>query len=267
MGYAPALTCAYGPQRSTAVRPRPARSSPSSSPTHRLPTCHRSWGKDDRFVGGACHDDPQLIKGVTVSDIRKFGWLSRDESPLHDIYGVSFIRDLSPHEALTRLGVDTDTIEEMTFDELDEYANESMLESDGDARYVGAVKVDDWTVLIEPSGWRVAAEPGVRERVSRGTEVVSVNRHDYASDDFIHTIDGDVITRFEPLVPHLRSGSDPDRWVHQMRDVGLGRRTFDDPIPDDRIASAFALASIITGISFSRDVLNMTFLGAAVTEQ
>ncbi|MET9066381.1 DUF6461 domain-containing protein [Streptosporangium sandarakinum] len=200
-----------------------------------------------------------------MPDIRKFGWLSRNDGPLHDIYGVSFIRDLSPHDVLTRLGVDADTIEEMTFDELDEHADECVDEFDG-IGYVGAVKVDDWTILIEPSGWRVAVEPGVLKRVSRGTEVVSINRHDYASDHFIHAIDGNVITRFEPLAPHLRSGNDPDRWLNQMCDVGLGRRTFDDPIPNDHIASAFALASIITGISFSRHVLNMTLLGAAVRE-
>ncbi|MBB2912745.1 hypothetical protein FHS43_004028 [Streptosporangium becharense] len=196
--------------------------------------------------------------------LKSFGWLSRSDGRLGDIYGVSFIRDLSPREVLTRLGVNPDTIEEMTFDELDEYVDECLAVPGGEAEHVGAVKVDGWTILVEPSGWRVAAEPGVLERVSRGTEVVSVNRHDYASDRFIHAIDGDVITRFDPLVPHLRSGTDPDRWADQMRDVGLGRRTFEDPIPGDHIAGAFALASIITGVNFSRNVLDMTFLGAAI---
>ncbi|MFI7052458.1 DUF6461 domain-containing protein [Streptosporangium canum] len=196
--------------------------------------------------------------------LKSFDWLSRNDGRLGDIYGVSFIRDLSPREVLTRLCVNPDTIEEMTFDELDEYVDECLAVSDGDAEYVGAVKADDWTILIEPSGWRVAAEPGVLERVSRETEVVSVNRHDYASGRFVHAIDSDEITCFDPLVPHLRSGSDPDRWVNQMRDVGLGRRTFEDPIPADHIAGAFALASIITGVDFSRDVLDMTFLGAAI---
>ncbi|MER5423070.1 DUF6461 domain-containing protein [Streptosporangium roseum] len=196
--------------------------------------------------------------------LKSFSWLSRNDGRLGDIYGVSFIRDLSPREVLTRLCVNPDTIEEMTFDELDEYVDECLAVSDGDAEYVGAVKADDWAILIEPSGWRVAAEPGVLERVSRETEVVSVNRHDYASARFVHAIDSDEITCFDPLMPHLRSGSDPDRWVNQMRDVGLGRRTFEDPIPADHIAGAFALASIITGISFSRDVLDMTFLGAAI---
>ena len=63
---------------------------------------------------------------------------------------------------LTRLGVDTDTIEEMTFDELDEYANESMLEPDGDARYVGAVKVDDRPVLMGLAGGTCRSCPGAR---------------------------------------------------------------------------------------------------------
>ena len=88
---------------------------------------------------------------------------------------------------------------------------------------------------------------------------MSVNRHDYASDDFIHTIDGDVITRSRSRRRISAQVSDPDRRVHQMRYVGLGVHGCSTTrIPDDRIASAFALASIITGINFSRNVLDMT---------
>ncbi|MBG0826994.1 hypothetical protein HS041_04315 [Planomonospora sp. ID67723] len=204
-----------------------------------------------------------------MSDIRgSFGWLSMEDGPLGQIYGVSFVRGLSPHEVFARLDVDVETIEEKTFEELEDDAYEYVEESNGSyAGYVGAVEVDGWTVLIEPSDWRVALEPGVLDRLSRGTEVVSVDRHAYASDNFVHAVDGDVVTRFEPSAPHLRSGGDPDRWVSQMRDVGLGRRTSDDPAPDDHIASTFALVSIITGIGFSPEVLDMTFLGAAIREQ
>ncbi|WP_182904992.1 DUF6461 domain-containing protein [Microbispora sp. H13382] len=196
-----------------------------------------------------------------MSDIDvKFGWLSGD-GPLGSIFGVSFVRGLAPREVLVRLGVDESTIDEMTFEELDENAEECLEISDGmDAAWAGAVRTGDWTVLVEPGGWRVAAETGVLERVSRGTEVVAVSRHDYASDDFAHAIDGRVITRFEPLAPHLRSGDDPDRWIGEMRDVGLGRDGFDDAMPEGSIAAAFALAGVITGVDLSPALLRTTFL-------
>ncbi|WP_432927841.1 DUF6461 domain-containing protein [Microbispora sp. CA-135349] len=196
-----------------------------------------------------------------MSDIDvKFGWLS-GYGPLGSVFGVSFVRGLAPREVLVRLGVDESTIDEMTFEELDENAAECLEVSDGmDAAWAGAVRSGDWTVLVEPGGWRVVAEEGVLERVSRETEVVAVSRHDYASDDFIHAIDGQVITQFQPLAPHLRSGEDPDRWIGAMRDVGLGRTGFDDPMPQAPIAAAFALAGVITGVDLSPALLEMTFL-------
>nr|WP_245879000.1 DUF6461 domain-containing protein [Streptosporangium subroseum] len=49
-----------------------------------------------------------------VTDPREeFGWLSGD-GPLGDIYCVSFIRDLSPAEVLTRLGAEPDSIGKVT---------------------------------------------------------------------------------------------------------------------------------------------------------
>ncbi|MEU7878333.1 DUF6461 domain-containing protein [Microbispora bryophytorum] len=196
-----------------------------------------------------------------MSDIDvKFGWLS-GAGPLGSVFGVSFVRGLAPREALVRLGVDESTIDEMTFEELDENAEECLESSDGmDAGWAGAVRMGDWTVLVEPGGWRVAAGTGVLERLSRGAEVVAVSRHDYASDDFAHAIDGRVITRFEPLAPHLRSGDDPDRWIGEMRDLGLGLNGFDDPLTEDPIGAAFALAGVITGVDLSPALLEMTFL-------
>ncbi|MEV8637029.1 DUF6461 domain-containing protein [Streptosporangium sp. NPDC051023] len=197
----------------------------------------------------------------------EFRWLSC-HGPLHDIYCVSFVRGLSPHEVLARLEVDTNTTEEMTFDELDDRALRGVEEFDGEeAGYVGAVKVADWTVLVEPWGWRVPVNPGVLDRLSRGSEVVSVKRHDYASDRFVHAIEGKVILGFEPEAPQHREGSDPRRWEAAMREVGLGRRSFDDPMPDDPIASAFALAERITGVAFTKNVLDMRFLCAIAREE
>ncbi|ACZ83074.1 DUF6461 domain-containing protein [Streptosporangium roseum] len=202
-----------------------------------------------------------------TSSPAEFHWLS-DEGPLDDIFCISFIRGLPPLEVLARLGVDEITIKEMTFDEFNELAVEQWISTGGDAPdYVGAVKLGNWAILVEPLGWRVPTYPNVLNRLSEGTEVVSVSRHEYASDEFVHVINRDVIVRFDPLSPQYRTGVDPKRWEAVMARVGLGPFTSDDSMPDDPIASAFALASEITGVSFTADVLDQPFLVAVATTE
>ncbi|MEU6716897.1 DUF6461 domain-containing protein [Nonomuraea sp. NPDC046802] len=180
---------------------------------------------------------------------------------LGEIYCVSFVRDLSPEEALRRFGVDEETMDEVAFDELDYRSVESM-RADA-AGYIGAARVGDWTVVIEPGGWLIAVADKIYARVSRGTEVVSVCRHDYAEDTFAYIVDGTPVVWFDPMYPEERSGSDPDRFVTKMHEVGLDPdHDIDGPRIDRPMESSFALASSITGLSFSTDLRNLRFLGA-----
>jgi hypothetical protein len=196
----------------------------------------------------------------------KFSWLSEHEV-LDEIYCVSFVRDLSPEEVLRRFGVDESSMEEVTSDELGERAAESM--GDDATGYIGAVKVGDWTLVIEPGGWKLAADPEIMARVSRGTEVVSVCCHDYASDTFVYIVDGQPVVWFDPMLPDARSGNDPDRFVKEMREVGLDPGydiDSDDSHIDSPIESSFALASRITALPFSPEMLELRFLGAEPVE-
>ena len=90
----------------------------------------------------------------------EFPWLSEHEA-LGEIYCVSFVRDLAPEEVLRRFGVDESTMEEVTSEELGERSVESM--RDDAAGYIGAVKVGDWTLVIEPGGWKI--EKGAPEKL------------------------------------------------------------------------------------------------------
>ncbi|GAA3031948.1 DUF6461 domain-containing protein [Streptosporangium longisporum] len=186
---------------------------------------------------------------------------------LDEIYCVSFVRGLAPEEVLRRFGVDESTMEEVTSDELGERSAEGM--SDDAAGYVGAVKVGDWTLVIEPGGWKLAVDSEVMARVGRGTEVVSVCCHTYASDTFAYIVDGEPVVWFDPMLPDARSGSDPDRFVKEMREVGLGPE-YD--IEDDGshidlpMERSFALAGRITGLPFSPEMLELRFLGAEPLE-
>ncbi|MEV4165615.1 DUF6461 domain-containing protein [Nonomuraea dietziae] len=180
---------------------------------------------------------------------------------LGEIYCVSFVRHLSPEEVLRRFGVDENTMEEVAFDELDERSVESM--RDDAAGYIGAAKVGDWAVVIEPGGWKIAVDSDIYTRVSRGTEVVSVCRHDYAEDTFAYIVDGTPVVWFDPIFPAERSGGDPDRFVQEMREVGLDPdHDIDGPGIEHPIERSFALASRITGLPFSPDMLDLRFLGA-----
>ncbi|MEU4403015.1 DUF6461 domain-containing protein [Streptosporangium sp. NPDC023963] len=196
----------------------------------------------------------------------EFPWLSEHE-PLGEIYCVSFVRDLSPEEVLRRFGVDESTVEEVTFDELDERSMESMM---GDAAgCIGAVKVGDWTLVVEPGGWKLAADSEIMARVSRGTEVVSVCCHNYASDAFAYVVDGQPVVWFDPMLPDARSGNDPDRFVKEMCEVGLDPDydiDSDDSHIDSPIERSFALASRITALPFCPEMLELRFLGAELVE-
>ncbi|MGW5685404.1 DUF6461 domain-containing protein [Nonomuraea sp. NPDC003754] len=59
---------------------------------------------------------------------------------------------------------------------------------------------------------------------------MSICRHDYASDAFAYIVDGEPVTWFDPQGPRSRSGIDPDRFVEEMREVGLNSdHDFDGP--------------------------------------
>lgn len=73
---------------------------------------------------------------------------------------------------------------------------------------------------MEPCGWSGTDNPTLA-RLSAGTDVVSVLRHDYACDYFHYAADGMVLTAFDPTSPEHRSGADTDRLASLMREFGL----------------------------------------------
>ncbi|MFC6083179.1 DUF6461 domain-containing protein [Sphaerisporangium aureirubrum] len=187
-----------------------------------------------------------------------------DCAPLGDIYCVAFVRGCTPREVLMRFGVDEETVEEMSFERFDDVSWELAEGLRGKVGgYVGAVEGGKWTVLIEPWGCRAARDRDVLKCLCEGTEVVAVSVHPYTSDYFVHAADRHVIVSFEPGTPRDRSGADPGRWDDAMRAAGLGWGA-GEPRPGTPIASAFALAGAITGVTFTRDVLGRPVLAAVI---
>ncbi|WP_440070695.1 DUF6461 domain-containing protein [Streptosporangium sp. OZ121] len=228
------------------------------------------------LVGDGWHHGAQLIMGVTVTDLcEDFGWLS-EFGPFYHVSCVSFVRSLTPVEALARLGAETDGIEEATFEELQERTMKC-IDSDDRMRtgYVGALETDGWTVLIQLWAASIANENPLLRRLSQSTEVVSINRNVHASDFFVYAADGELVTWFDLLGPDARAGSDPDRFVDMMREVGLDPDLdpdldLDEDLEDSdpgEFPRAFALARKITGFPFSQGMLDMRLLGAVISSR
>ncbi|GGS79972.1 DUF6461 domain-containing protein [Nonomuraea spiralis] len=180
----------------------------------------------------------------TYADV---AWLAEDDE-LGDLWCLTFVRGVSEVEALLRLDADPESMRPLTYDELmdDGLFPETVL----------AGRVGDWTVLIEESGW-TCTEADKAQALSAGTVAVTVLRHDYASDDFVYAVDGELVTYFNPEIPGQRHGSDPDRLNDLMREAGLD--------PEDGLgigaeapssaSGALLLAARLTGVVLTPDIV------------
>ncbi|MGW5689344.1 DUF6461 domain-containing protein [Nonomuraea sp. NPDC003754] len=193
----------------------------------------------------------------------EFGWLAK-HGPFYHASCVTFVRSLSPREALTRLGADSSGIEEVTFEEHQERTMEYIDSDNMRTSYVGALEMNGWTVLIQLWTGSIGLNGLLLRSLSQSTEVVSIHRNVHATDYFVYAVDSEEVTRFDQLVPDTRWGSDPDRLVNKMCEVGL---SWEGPDIDAPFPRSFALAKKITGFSFSEDVLSTRFLGAAVHDR
>ncbi|MER5423152.1 DUF6461 domain-containing protein [Streptosporangium roseum] len=189
----------------------------------------------------------------TYADV---AWLAEDDE-LGDLWCLTFVRGVSEVQALRRLGADQESIRPLTYDELidDGLFPETVL--------VG--RVGDWTVLIEESGW-TCTEADKAQALSAGTVAVAVLRHDYASDDFVYAVDGELVTYFNPKIPQWRHGSDPDRLNDLMRQAGL------DPgdVPGtgaeapSSVSGALLLAARLTGVVLTPEIVKGPLMSGVV---
>ncbi|MEV0145727.1 MULTISPECIES: DUF6461 domain-containing protein [unclassified Nonomuraea] len=204
---------------------------------------------------------------MATDPLAPFRWLAvpagHEDDLFDEIFCVSFLRGLEPAEVLRRFaepearqGTPQGPLQgrEMS---LDEYGHRAFAFGDryGGSRgggHVGVVQAGDWCVALELLGWE-AARGDTRARLSSGCEVVAVLRHDYANHHVAYALDGETVTCFNPYMPDMRSGSDPDRLNGLMREVGLplepttGGEDWND-LYATAIARSFHLAARISGV-------------------
>ncbi|RFU40225.1 hypothetical protein DZF91_18275 [Actinomadura logoneensis] len=205
--------------------------------------------------------------------ISPFRWLSGN-SALGEIFCVSFFRGLTPAEVLRRFGPEGATNRAMNMRDLwelvDEYTHLSRGGNGGG--YVGVLQAGEWSVALEPLGWYAVLNQ-FWLRLSRGCEMVAVSRHDYAEDDFVHVIDGELFTRFSPRQSTHRWGRVPDALNPALSRAGLPTEDLDGVVSaawdrsyGDRIARAFAVAAEVTGVTFTRELLDGPLLVGPVDQ-
>ncbi|MFD1150447.1 DUF6461 domain-containing protein [Saccharothrix hoggarensis] len=163
-----------------------------------------------------------------------------DGPELGEIYCLTFIKGVDEAEALRRMGGLPGTVATRAREDVADLHNYD----DGYPEVALALPLGTWTVVFEPNGFQGSH---LVEVLSRGTEAVSVLRHDYASPSFEYAVDGVLITGFDPTFPTYRHGADPDRLLSRMRDVGFPEDEEDEAV-DDPIARCLEVVGDLTGV-------------------
>jgi hypothetical protein len=167
----------------------------------------------------------------------------RYEEMLGEIYCLTFVRDIDETEALLRMGGLKDTMRPRTTAD----AREEMRSYDAGYPAIAlALSLGEWTVIIEPDGFH-GSDGELLKAVSRGTEALSVLRHDYAEDHFSFSEDGTVRTSFTGGSAAFRWGTELDRFLPQMRAAGVDLDADDDrdPLMHPHVAALRLVGQII----------------------
>lgn len=180
----------------------------------------------------------------------EYTWFSNTQ--LSYAYCLTLVQGLDRAEALRRLDAEPAGHQNGVRDFI-RFAHDSFPWRGGPF-VIGAVELDDWTLLVESNGY-LGVTTAVIRPLSAGTRVVSHHRNVDAEDCFCWMEDGDLRLRFEPLFPYDRDGSDPDGLLEVMREVGFDLRDDEDRDYELHTEAAFALAEHLTGVRLTQDLL------------
>ncbi|MER6992128.1 DUF6461 domain-containing protein [Saccharopolyspora hirsuta] len=188
--------------------------------------------------------------GGHVDDRDEFAWAdSYPDDPRHlgEIFCLTFVKDVGIDEALRLMGGFTDTTAVRTSSPID--AADSY--SDSGLELAMVARLGDWTLVFEPYGfWGSSLTP----ILSRGTEAVSLLRHDYASPHLDHAVDGELVTGLDPVFPDMRHGTEPDRLNPLLREVGFDLEDCENG-QDSPFSRSLRMIRLLTGVAPSYELL------------
>lgn len=169
--------------------------------------------------------------------IGPWDWLKESELRLGG--ALIFARDVDQDEMFDAFGLDP--------------TSARMTDLAPSQRQVRVGRHDAWTFAIDP--WMVSLDlavgrKNVGERISAGTEAVVVGWTPKPTENFEYWADGVLVTSFEPYMARYRHGSEPDRFLTEMRQLGMVIESDDDDDdgPDDALVAALELATVALGI-------------------
>ncbi len=163
-------------------------------------------------------------------------------------FGVTFIKDVSAEEALTRMGALPGTVQVR----------------DNSPGYAAALSAGRWTLVVDPDGG-TGGDHVLLEAVSAGTEAVSVFRDASAAPRFTYARDGVTTVAFDPSYPspELTWGAEPELLRHLMQALGLREPAGeDDETWRDPEAKSLVLAQRLTNARVPADALTRPRLSA-----
>ncbi len=161
---------------------------------------------------------------------------------------LTFVKDVSEQEALTRMGALPGTVQVR----------------DTPGAYAAALSLGRWTLVAEPDGGS-GGDHVLLEAVSAGSEAVSVFRDASAAPRFTYAKDGVTAVAFDPSYPspELTWGAEPELLRHLMQALGLREPAGeDDETWRDPEAKALVLAQRLTNARVPADALTRPRLSA-----
>lgn len=176
--------------------------------------------------------------GENAQAIGEWDWL--EESALRLMCALIFARDVTQDQAFEAFGLDPSSAR------IEDWI------PGPDHRVVRVGRLGAWTFAIdeEMESLDLAMQgKNVGKRLSAGTEVVVVEWTPKPTEIFEYWADGTLVTRFEPYRACDRDGSEPDRFLGEMRQVGMVTEA-DDAVegPEDDLIAALNLATVALGI-------------------
>lgn len=174
------------------------------------------------------------------------GWDWLNGSALRLMCALFFARNVEQDEMFAAFGLDPGSArtEEWVFD------------PHSDRVRVG--RTGEWTFAIDEHMISLDLAmhgKNVGKRLSAGTEVVTVDWTPKPTENFEYWADGAWVTTFQPYRAFDRLGCDPDRFLHEMRQVGMvTERDGNEDGPDDDLIAVLDMAMLALGIWFPEEV-------------
>jgi Family of unknown function (DUF6461) len=189
-------------------------------------------------------DHESAIRGSgRLPEGSEWAWIDEDY-PI--AFTLMFVRAVTPERLIEAFGADPAAAELLTKE-----ATELTL----GYPWIRVGRADEWAFAFDNGSADLYQLGRIARELSAGTDLALLDSGPNM-DYFSYFADGTEVTSFEPLLAHYRDGSDPDRFVPQMRQAGLPvdrSRDRAGPQRSPRIA-VLEMLTLALGIRLPREV-------------